>query len=114
MAQGVPEVVRPCSGSRKVSRSRTRHRKLSLLRVALSAMGMMLPACRNGADLSCSTDLDCLESELCHPDEKECVQLCTTSADCPETAKTCAVLSDTSRVKICKCLTQDCEEGTSP
>jgi hypothetical protein len=85
-----------------------------LLLIALGAMSMTLPACRKGADLSCASDLDCLDSELCHPDEKMCVQLCTTSADCPETAKTCAVLSDAVRQKICKCTTQDCADGGTP
>ncbi len=88
-----------------------RHPRRRWMLVALSALGMLLPACRNGADLSCSTDLDCLESEVCHPDQKVCVQLCTTSADCPETAKSCAVMYEGARVKTCQCLAKDCEEN---
>jgi hypothetical protein len=87
---------------------------LSWVLVALSAMGLMLPACRDGADLSCASDMDCLDSEVCHPDTKVCVQLCTTSADCPETAKTCAVLNDMSSAKTCQCLAKDCEDAERP
>ncbi|WP_108075504.1 hypothetical protein [Vitiosangium sp. GDMCC 1.1324] len=76
--------------------------------IALGAMGMMLTACgKGGADLSCATDNDCLESELCHPDKKVCVQLCTTNVDCPASAKTCAAMNDNGQ-KICQCLSQQC------
>ncbi|WP_375756975.1 hypothetical protein [Corallococcus exercitus] len=56
-------------------------------------------------DLSCTHDSDCLGSELCHPAAKVCVQTCESSADCPDTAKTCTALSATVLQKVCKCST---------
>jgi hypothetical protein len=95
-----------------------RLRKRTWLLVVLGALGMMQTvACGTGEyDLSCSTDRDCLESEICHPDELLCVQLCTTIADCPATAKSCVAMSeaDESSQKICKCLTEECVNKTNP
>lgn len=85
-------------------------RKRTWTRVALGALGMMLTACGGKADLSCSKDQDCLESELCHPDKRVCVQMCTTSVDCPDSAKTCAAMSDLNTQKICQCLSQQCKD----
>ncbi|QRO00990.1 hypothetical protein JRI60_19115 [Archangium violaceum] len=83
-------------------------RKMSLMLTVLGAVGMMLTGC--GGDeqtLTCSADTDCLESEICHPNAKVCVQTCTAGADCPDTAKTCEALdtSSASSPKICKCST---------
>ncbi|HYO57746.1 hypothetical protein [Archangium sp.] len=90
-------------------------RKMTWMLVALSAMGMVLTACGNGGpDLTCSVDKDCLESELCHPDDKVCVQRCTTRADCPPSAESCVSLSSTNTEKICKCQKKDCAGATSP
>jgi Cys-rich repeat protein len=81
-------------------------RKMSLMLTALSAVAVMLTGCPEPTNsLTCSADTDCLESELCHPDAKVCVQKCTSSAECPDTAKTCDVLSTTNSQKICKCST---------
>jgi hypothetical protein len=111
VAQAVPEALRPSARARKVTLPGMPHWQRTWVLVALSALGIMLPACHDGTDLSCSTDLDCLESEVCHPDQKVCVQVCTTSADCPEEAKTCAVMFEGARVKTCQCLTRDCMEN---
>jgi len=73
--------------------------------VALGAMGLVQTACGTGTyDLTCSVDKDCLESELCHPDAKVCVQTCTSSADCPD-SRDCSALSPTNTQTICKCST---------
>ncbi|HYO66318.1 MAG TPA: hypothetical protein VEU33_09570 [Archangium sp.] len=77
--------------------------------VALSAVGVMLASCGSGGyDLSCSGADDCLESELCHPAHKVCVQLCTTLAECPEKAERCVALSDPNGPRICECPTTEC------
>jgi hypothetical protein len=82
-------------------------RKMTLMLAALGAMGMMLTAC--GGDgresLTCSTDADCLENEICHPDAKVCAQTCPSGngSDCPNSAKTCEAVSATNTTKICKC-----------
>jgi Cys-rich repeat protein len=55
--------------------------------------------------LSCTADSDCLEAELCHPTAKVCVQTCVSGADCPDSAKTCDLLSATDTRKVCKCST---------
>jgi hypothetical protein len=89
-------------------------RKMTWLPVALGALGMVLAACGGTHDLSCSVDRDCLESEVCHPDDRVCVQLCTTSVDCPDTATLCEALSDANPVKICKCQGSNCPDTTSP
>jgi hypothetical protein len=80
-------------------------RKMTLMFAA--ALGMMLVACDGGGreSLTCSTNADCLESEVCHPNAKVCVQTCTSSADCPNAAKTCDALSAADTTKICKCST---------
>jgi len=83
-------------------------RKMTLMLVALGAMSMVLTGCPEDAPtLTCSADADCLESELCHPNAKVCVQKCTSSAECPDTAKTCEALdpANASSQKICKCST---------
>jgi hypothetical protein len=77
-------------------------RKMTWWPIALGAMGLVLVACGGEHDLSCSVDRDCLESEICHPDSRVCVPLCTTSAECPVTAPRCQPLSSTNPVKICR------------
>lgn len=81
-------------------------RKMSLMLTVLGAVGMMLAGCGGGdTTTTCSADTDCLESEICHPGAKVCVQTCTSGADCPDTAKTCGALSNTDTRNICKCST---------
>jgi hypothetical protein len=86
--------------------------KRTWLLVALGTMGMMQTACGTGVyDLSCSVNKDCLESEICHPDQKLCVQICTTNAECPAEAKICKEISETNPQKICNCSTEECTNG---
>jgi hypothetical protein len=81
-------------------------RNVKLMLAALGAMSMVLTGCpEDTKNLTCTDDTQCLESEICHPDAKVCVQTCTSSADCPDTAKTCAALSATNSQQICKCST---------
>lgn len=91
-------------------------RKMTLMLAALGAVGMMLTACggEGRESLTCSTDADCLENEICHPDAKVCVQTCTTSSDCPNSAKECSALGGSSSMKdslICKCSTDQLCQG---
>jgi hypothetical protein len=55
--------------------------------------------------LSCADNAGCLASEICHPTAKVCVQTCTGSFDCPDSAKTCEAVSSTNSQKVCKCST---------
>ena len=57
--------------------------------------------------LSCADNSGCLVSELCHPTAKVCVQTCTGSFDCPDSAKTCEAVSATYTQKVCKCSTNE-------
>ncbi|HYO58138.1 hypothetical protein [Archangium sp.] len=84
-------------------------RKMTLMLAALGVMSVVLTGCPDGGreSLTCSTNTDCLESEICHPDAKVCVQTCTTGTDCPESAKTCDALSPTNSQKICRCTTSE-------
>lgn len=85
-------------------------RKLKVMFAALGAVGMMMVGCGgdgSGASLKCEQDSECLESEICHPDAKVCVQTCTSSADCPDAAKTCDAVSATDTRSICKCSTAE-------
>jgi Cys-rich repeat protein len=84
-------------------------RKMTLMLAVLGAMSMVLTGCPDGGrdSLTCSADADCLESEICHPTAKVCVQTCTTTADCPESAKKCEALSSTNTQMICKCSTSE-------
>ncbi|ATB27084.1 hypothetical protein MEBOL_000519 [Melittangium boletus DSM 14713] len=74
----------------------------------LMGLSLVVTGCRPTGDLSCSRDKDCLESEICHPDEGRCAILCVTNADCPATAPSCAAISDVHTTKICKCMTETC------
>jgi hypothetical protein len=58
-------------------------------------------------NLRCQQDTDCLASELCHPSAKVCVQSCMSSADCPDEAKNCEVLSAADTRRVCKCSTDE-------
>jgi hypothetical protein len=85
-------------------------RKMAVLFAALSAVLTGCP--EDTKNLTCTDDSECLESEICHPDAKVCVQTCTSSADCPDTAKTCEAVSASNTQKICKCSTDAlCNQG---
>jgi len=80
-------------------------RKMTLMLAVLGTMSLVLTGCPDGGreSLTCSTDTDCLESEICHPNAKVCVQTCTIGDDCPDSAKTCAEISGAGSQKICTC-----------
>ncbi|KFA90297.1 hypothetical protein [Archangium violaceum] len=81
-----------------------RLREMTWRFIAPCVVAMVLAACGSGGyDLTCAGAEDCLESELCHPTDKVCVQLCTTQEHCPLKAEACEALSDPSGPKICKC-----------
>jgi hypothetical protein len=84
-------------------------RKMSLMLVALVAVGMTLTACGDEGreSLSCTDNAGCLENEICHPDAKVCVQTCTAAADCPDSSKKCEAISSTNTQMICKCTTTE-------
>jgi hypothetical protein len=85
-------------------------RKMAVLFAALSAVLTGCP--EDTKNLTCTDNTQCLESEICHPDAKVCVQTCTSSADCPDTAKTCEAVSASNTQKICKCSTDAlCNQG---
>ena len=79
-------------------------RKIALM---VAALGVVLAGCPNPDENEmCTTNADCLESELCHPTAGVCVQTCNLAADCPDTAKNCEALGGTSTdkdTKVCKC-----------
>jgi hypothetical protein len=90
-------------------------RKTIWMLTALSAMSLVMTGCPEDGETSttCSTNADCLESEICHPNAKVCVTTCASAADCPDTAKTCAAVSATDTTKVCQCSTdQLCNSGT--
>ena len=89
-------------------------RKMTLMFAALSVASLMM-ACDGGGrtTLACSATTDCLANELCHPQAGVCVQTCTASTDCPESAKDCSALSTTDSTKVCKCSTSElCQRDT--
>jgi Cys-rich repeat protein len=83
----------------------------------LGAVSLALTGCgEEEATLRCTQDTDCLDTELCHPDVKVCVQKCEATSECPPSAYNCEALSATNTQKICKCSTsqlcnQDREEA---
>ncbi len=86
-------------------------RKMTLMFAALSAASLMM-ACDGGrTSLACSSDGDCIEGEICHPQAQVCVQTCTTNLDCPTAAKRCEALSGTGTPLICKCDTTPLCQG---
>jgi hypothetical protein len=76
-------------------------------------LALMLAACNNDETTSCNVDADCDTTELCHPNVKLCVKTCTSSDDCPASAKTCGTLATTDgEKKICQCSTDYwCNDG---
>lgn len=83
-------------------------RKTLWMLTALSAMSLVMTGCPEdggGDSLTCTSATDCLESEICHPTAKVCVQTCDSGSDCPDTAKTCAAVSTTDSTKVCQCST---------
>jgi hypothetical protein len=77
-------------------------RSMAWMRVALSALGLLGAACDLDMDLSCQSERDCLESELCHPDDQVCVRRCNSANDCFKARPNCQNLSDLNTPKICK------------
>ncbi|MFP2907329.1 hypothetical protein ACLESD_20240 [Pyxidicoccus sp. 3LFB2] len=92
-------------------------RKMMLMLTALGAMSGFMVGCGDDAEGSatCTTNDDCGEGEICHPTSDVCVQTCSSAADCPDTAKTCAPLGGAgpdAQTSICKCSTdQFCNGG---
>ncbi len=84
-------------------------RNLKVMFAALGVAGMMLVGCGGdgSTSLKCEQDSECLESEICHPGAKVCVQTCSSSADCSAEAKTCDAVSATDDRSICKCSTTE-------
>jgi hypothetical protein len=84
-------------------------RKMTLMLAALGALSMTLTACGDGGreSLTCTDNTGCLENEICHPTAGVCVQTCTTTADCPDSAKNCAAIGGTNTQLICKCSTPE-------
>ncbi|MDY7229822.1 hypothetical protein [Hyalangium rubrum] len=90
-------------------------RKTLWMLTALSAMSLVMTGCPEdggGDSLTCTSAADCLESEICHPTAKVCVQTCDSGSDCPDTAKTCKEVSTTDSTKVCQCATDTlCNTG---
>ena len=84
-------------------------RKMTWVLAALSAVAVMAACGGTGGsgrtDLTCSQDADCQGAEICHPEAKVCVQTCTSSTDCPNSAKTCDAISSADSRTVCKCTT---------
>jgi len=69
-------------------------------------LALVLAACGTDDEIkTCALDADCGSAELCHPNVKVCVKTCTSSGDCPDSAKTCDAISKTDDRKICRCVT---------
>ncbi|MEW6432474.1 MAG: hypothetical protein AB1730_13290 [Myxococcota bacterium] len=84
----------------------------------LFAMGCGELGGTDGGSNACSTDANCGTGKVCHPILKECVLSCTSSTDCPSTAKTCARYDGTagsaSAPGFCQCSTdQLCNGGST-
>ncbi|WP_426730467.1 hypothetical protein [Myxococcus faecalis] len=93
-------------------------RKMMLVLSALGAMSGLMAGCGDDdpSGTTCSGNDDCAENEICHPDASVCVLTCTTSNDCPASAKTCAELGGTSSQSdtlICQCSTDALCNGGS-
>lgn len=93
-------------------------RKMMLVLSALGAMSGLMAGCGDDdpSGTTCSSNDDCAENEICHPDASVCVMTCTTGSDCPDTAKTCAALGGSSsqaNTLICQCSTDAlCNSGS--
>jgi hypothetical protein len=78
-------------------------RKMALM---FAALGVVLAGCPGEETEMCTTNADCLESEICHPTAGFCVQTCNLAGDCPDTAKNCEALGGNgpdAATKVCKC-----------
>ena len=74
--------------------------------------GQCVAGVQGDRDLRCANSKDCLSSEICHPTAKVCVRTCGTSADCPDTAKTCGAVSAKDSTQVCHCSTGAlCNQG---
>jgi hypothetical protein len=83
-------------------------RKTMMMLTALSALSVVMTGCPSDEEgsLTCATDADCIEGEICHPAAKTCVQTCTTPSDCPSSARAdCTAVSAGSSTKVCNCAT---------
>lgn len=83
-------------------------RKTMMMLTALSALSVVMTGCPSEEEgsMTCATDGDCLEGEICHPTAKTCVQTCTSASDCPASAKAeCTAVSATDNRTVCKCAT---------
>lgn len=82
---------------------------------ALSACGSLGGEKDGGLTGLCSADSQCATGEICHPTAKVCAKTCTSSSDCPSSAKTCDVpvgAADGGTTKVCQCATtQLCNGG---
>ncbi len=84
-------------------------KRIGLIGLTSAALTFVFVACGDDVlpEAGCTTDADCdtTKNEICHPQAQVCVQGCTTSNDCPNSAKTCEAISATDSTLICKCST---------
>jgi hypothetical protein len=90
-------------------------KRIGLIGLTSAALTFVFVACGESVlpDEGCSTDSDCdtENGEICHPQAQVCVQSCTTSEDCPASAKTCEAIDAPADggtgtgTLICKCST---------
>jgi hypothetical protein len=82
--------------------------KTMMMLTALIALSVVMTGCPTDEEgsLTCATDADCIEGEICHPAAKTCVQTCTSASDCPSSARAeCTAVSATDNRTVCKCAT---------
>ena len=83
-------------------------KRIGLIGLTSAALTFVFAACGEGigpGGAGCTSNADCATTEICHPQAQVCVQTCTSSADCPDSAKTCEAISATDTNMICKCTT---------
>ncbi len=89
-------------------------KKLALL--VVSSAALFAVGCGGGTEApgaTCTTDLNCKSTEICHPNAKICVKTCNSATDCPSTEKNCAALAGAAAAtdggvqKICQCTTNE-------
>jgi hypothetical protein len=85
-------------------------RKMMLMLTALGAVSGFMAGCGDEEEGStaCTSNDDCAGTEICHPTASVCVATCTSGADCPDSAKTCAPLGGSgpdAAKNICQCST---------